>query len=966
MNAVPGLKQLEYVDEFVSRHIGPSTAEISTMLEALGVSSLDELINKIVPEDILSSRPLNLPEARNERATLTDLLHMSERNKVFISMIGKGYYGTVMPTVILRNVFESPAWYTAYTPYQAEISQGRLEALLNFQQMICDLSGMGLANASLLDEATAAAEAMTMSKRVCGNKSARVFLIDKNCFPQTIDVVQTRAAPMGFEAVVGDPFGDDIDKYNLFGVLVQYPSAGGQVRDLHELINRAHATGTLVTVAADLLGLALLKPPGEMGADIVVGSSQRFGVPMGYGGPHAAFFATHEKYQRNIPGRIIGVSRDSDGKPALRMALQTREQHIRREKATSNICTAQVLLAVIAGLYGVYHGAQGIKRIANRVHRMTQIMAAGLEKLGFEIATDAFFDTVTVRINGQAQRIAARARESRINLSMADWNHLGISFDETTDRGDLIALWEVFDPAAMEKLDVETLDAEVGECIPKALLRTSEFMTHPVFSRHQTETEMMRYLRRLGSKDVALNRSMIPLGSCTMKLNAASEMDPVSWRNFAHMHPFAPLDQTQGYQQLFKELEDGLCEITGFDAFSLQPNAGSQGEYSGLMVIRKYHESRGEGQRNICLIPESAHGTNPASSIMAGMKVVVVRCGDNGDVDVADLQQKVEQHKDVLAATMVTYPSTHGIFEKRFREICEIVHAHGGQVYLDGANMNAMVGIVRQGEIGADVSHLNLHKTFCIPHGGGGPGVGPIGVKAHLAPFLPRHSMVTGLNPAEIEKSSIGTVSATPWGSSSILPITWCYIAMMGAAGLKRATQVAILNANYVRMRLAEHYPVLYTQDNGFVAHECIIDLRPIRESCGITVDDVAKRLIDYCFHAPTISFPVAGTMMIEPTESESKHELDRFCNAMIHIREEIADIEAGKADRDNNLLRNAPHPHSLLLDKNWRFPYSKQEAFFPVKDIQLEKYWPPVARIDNASGDRSLMCVCPPIEAYE
>ncbi len=966
MTAAPNLKQLEYASEFVSRHIGPSDADVAAMLTALGLASLDELIDKVVPDDILTSRPLNLPETRNERAALSDLLHLSERNNVFTSMIGAGYYGTVTPTVILRNVFESPAWYTAYTPYQAEISQGRLEALLNFQQMICDLTGMELANASLLDEATAAAEAMAMSKRVCAKKSAQVFLIDKNCFSQTIEVVQTRAGPMGFEAVVGDPFGDDVDKYDLFGVLIQYPGADGRVRDLREPVAKAHAAGALVTVAADVLGLALLTPPGEMGADVVIGNSQRFGVPMGYGGPHAAFFATHEKHKRSVPGRIIGLSVDARGKPALRMALQTREQHIRREKATSNICTAQVLLAVVAGLYGVYHGAQGIKRIAARTHRMTQIMAAGLEKLGFEIATDAFFDTVTVRINGQAQRIAARARESRINLFVADWNHLRISFDETTDRDNLSALWEVFDPAAMEKLDVEALDAEIGECIPATLQRTGEFMTHPVFNRHHTETEMMRYLRRLGSKDIALNRSMIPLGSCTMKLNAASEMAPVSWRNFAHMHPFAPLDQTQGYQQLFKELEDGLCEITGFDAFSLQPNAGSQGEYSGLMVIRKYHESRGEGRRNVCLIPESAHGTNPASSIMTGMQVVVVKCGGNGDVDVADLKRKAAEHKDALAAIMVTYPSTHGIFEKRFREICETVHAHGGQVYLDGANMNAMVGVVRPGEIGADVSHLNLHKTFCIPHGGGGPGVGPIGVKAHLAPFLPRHSMVAGLNPAEIEKSSIGTVSATPWGSASILPITWCYIAMMGAAGLRRATQIAILNANYVRLRLAEHYPVLYVQDSGFVAHECIIDLRPIKEACGLTVDDVAKRLIDYCFHAPTVSFPVAGTMMIEPTESESKHELDRFCNAMIRIRREIADVEEGRADKDNNLLRNAPHPHSLLLQEDWRFPYSKQAAFFPMKDVELEKYWPPVARIDNAYGDRNLACGCPPVASYE
>ena len=960
------LKQLEYVDEFISRHVGPSDEDVAEMLGTLDLSSLEELLDKVVPDDIRSLRPLCLPEARNECSALSDLLRMSERNKVFTSMIGAGYYGTITPTVILRNVLESPAWYTAYTPYQAEISQGRLEVLLCFQQMVCDLTGMELANASLLDEATAAAEAMAMSKRVCAKKSANAFLVDENCFSQTLEVIQTRAGSMGFEVIVCDLFDGDLDTSAAFGILAQYPGADGQVRDLRGLVEKARRDKTPVTIAADLLGLALLTPPGEMGADIVVGNSQRFGVPMGYGGPHAAFFATREKYKRTVPGRIIGTSIDAQGKPALRMALQTREQHIRREKATSNICTAQVLLAVVAGLYGVYHGARGIRRIAEKVHRMTRIMVAGLEQLGFEPVPDAFFDTVTVRISGQAQRIAARAREARINLFVADWDHLRISFDETTNRDNLVALWEVFDPHATEKLDIDKIDTGLSECIPYALRRKSRFMTHPVFNRHHTETEMMRYLRRLASKDIALNRSMIPLGSCTMKLNAASEMEPVSWRNFSHMHPFAPLDQTQGYQQLFDELEDSLCEITGFDAFSLQPNAGSQGEYSGLMVIRKYHASRGEGRRDVCLIPESAHGTNPASSVMAGMKVVVIKCGDNGDVDVEDLKRKADEHKDTLAAIMVTYPSTHGIFERGFLEICDVVHAHGGQVYLDGANMNAMVGVVRPGENGADVSHLNLHKTFCIPHGGGGPGVGPIGVKAHLAPFLPRHSMVTGLNPAEIEKSSIGTVSATPWGSSSIFPITWCYLAMMGPEGLRRATQVAILNANYVRVRLAEHYPILYTQDNDFVAHECIVDLRPIHKSCGITVDDVAKRLIDYCFHAPTVSFPVAGTMMIEPTESESKHELDRFCNAMIRIRKEIADVEEGRADKENNLLRNAPHSHYLLLSEDWQFPYSKQEAFFPMKGVELEKYWPPVGRIDNAYGDRNLACGCPPVASYE
>jgi glycine dehydrogenase len=959
----PSLVDLEMRGDFVRRHIGPGEEQISEMLEALGLESLDELVGKAVPDSIVDSEPLDLPPMRSERAALSYLRQMSERNKVFVSMIGMGYYGTVMPKVILRNVMENPGWYTAYTPYQAEVSQGRLEVLLNFQQMVTDLTGMDLANASLLDEGTAAAEAMAMSSRLSKSK-AKTYFVSDDCHPQTIAVVETRARHLGLEVTVGDPF-TDLEGLEVFGVLVQYPGSLGTVRDFRALVEEAHSRGALVTVASDLLALCLLTPPGEWGADIVVGSAQRFGVPMGYGGPHAAFFAFRDAYKRNAPGRIIGVSIDSQGRPALRMALQTREQHIRREKATSNICTAQVLLAVIAALYAVYHGPDGLRTIAGRVHRQIKILAEGLRRLGFEVETEAFFDTIVVRAPGQAARIAAKARESGINLRLVDANRLGISFDETTKRENLRALWRIFATKAERLLDIDTLDAQVEDCIPEALRRTSDFLTHPVFQLYHAETEMMRYLRWLAAKDVALDRSMIPLGSCTMKLNATTEMIPVTWRQFSAMHPFAPLDQTQGYQQLFEELEEMLCEVTGFDAISFQPNAGSQGEYTGLLVIRKYHESRGEGHRDVCLIPASAHGTNPASAHLAGLKVVVVACDEQGNVDVADLKAKLAENADNLGALMITYPSTHGVYEEAFVEICKLVHDHGGQVYMDGANLNALLGISRPGRIGADVAHMNLHKTFCIPHGGGGPGVGPIGVCGHLAPFLPDHPVVDGVNPAAGPEGTVGAVSAAPWGSASILPISWAYVTMMGAEGLKRATQMAVLNANYIAHRLSAHYPVLYTGKNGMVAHECIVDLRPTKEACGITAEDIAKRLVDYGFHAPTMSFPVPETFMIEPTESEAKRELDRFCDAMIRIREEIAEIESGTADPEDNVVRNAPHTHHLLLKGDWSKPYTKEQAFFPLAALREDKYWPPVGRVDNVHGDRHLVCACPPMEAY-
>jgi glycine dehydrogenase len=959
---VRSLAELEGRDEFVRRHIGPDEDEIHAMLEVVGAASLDDLIARATPRAIRPERPLELPPAKTEVEALTTLRRRAGQNRILTSMIGMGYYGTITPPVILRNVLENPGWYTAYTPYQAEISQGRLEALLTFQQMVTDLTGLELANASLLDEATAAAEAMAMAKRV-SKSNAVTFFVDADCHPQTLAVLRTRAEGFGFQIAVGDPFAD-LEGRDLFGALLHYPGSSGAVRDFREVIVRLHERGALAIVASDLLSLALLTPPGEQGADIAIGSAQRFGVPMGYGGPHAAFFATKDQYKRAMPGRLIGVSVDGEGRPALRMALQTREQHIRREKATSNICTAEVLLAVMAAMYAVYHGPDGLTRIASRVHRLAAILAEGLRQSGIEVLTGEFFDTLTVRVQGRAGAIAARAEAAGINLRVVDADHLGIALDETTRRDDLRTVWSVFgrDPTA---LDVDQLDRAVGPCLPEPLCRKSTFLTHPVFQLYRSETEMLRYLRRLQGKDLALDRSMIPLGSCTMKLNATTEMIPVTWPEFGALHPFAPKEQAAGYRQLFAELEAMLRAITGFDAISLQPNAGSQGEYAGLLAIRHYHRANGEGERDVCLIPASAHGTNPASATMAGLDVMVVACDDQGNVDLADLEAKAQQHKDRLAALMITYPSTHGVFEEGIRDIVALVHAAGGQVYLDGANLNALVGVCRPAEIGADIAHINLHKTFCIPHGGGGPGMGPIGVKKHLAPFLPGHAVVAGVNPAATDERSAAQVSGAPWGSPSILPISWAYIAMMGASGLTRATEVAILNANYIARRLAPHYPILYTGKNGLVAHECIIDLRPLKQATGITVEDVAKRLIDYGFHAPTMSFPVPETLMIEPTESEAKGELDRFCEAMIGIREEIRAIERGVADPEDNPLRNAPHTADRLVG-DWRHVYDRRSAFFPAQGQLDAKYWPPVGRIDNVYGDRHLVCTCPPIETYQ
>ncbi|MCK9635879.1 MAG: aminomethyl-transferring glycine dehydrogenase [Methylobacter tundripaludum] len=954
----PSLAQLEMRGNFINRHIGPNSQQIQEMLAELGLNDLEDIIDQAIPADILNHEPLKLTETVSERAVIKHLRKMRERNNVFTSMIGMGYYDTVMPAVIKRNVLENPAWYTAYTPYQSEVSQGRLEALLNFQQVIIDLTGMALANASLLDEATAAAEAMSMSRRLSKSRANSIF-VDRDCHPQTIAVIKTRARSLGYEVIVADPY-RELEQHDFFALLLQYPGCTGEIRDLTEVTAIAQAKSALVTVAADLLALVLLKPPAEFGVDIVVGNSQRFGVPMGYGGPHAAYFATKDEYKRSVPGRIIGVSKDSHGQIALRMALQTREQHIRRDKATSNICTSQVLLAVIAGFYAIYHGAKGLRLIAGRVHRYTQILAAGITQLGHQVLSECYFDTLVISAPNRAKRIAAQATEANINLRVIDADHIGISLDETTTRENLRDVWQVFASATADLPDINVLDAALGECIPEALLRNDQILQHPVFDRYHSETEMMRYMRRLARRDIALDRSMIPLGSCTMKLNAATEMQTISYYEFNALHPFAPQYQTHGYQQMFAELEDMLCDLTGFDAFSLQPNAGSQGEYTGLLVIRKYHEVRGQAQRNICLIPASAHGTNPASATMAGLKVVVVACDENGNVSLDDLRAKTAEYRDTLAALMITYPSTHGVFEQAFREICDLIHRHGGQVYLDGANFNALVGLSRPGKIGADVAHLNLHKTFCIPHGGGGPGVGPIGVGAHLAPFLPDHPVVEGVNPAKGEHGTIGAVSAAPWGSASIYTISWAYIAMMGAAGLKRATLTAILNANYIAKRLAPYYPVLYTGKNGWVAHECIIDCHAFKKTCNVTVEDIAKRLIDYGFHAPTVSFPVADTLMIEPTESEDKAEIDRFCAALIAIREEIRAIETGESDAENNLLHHAPHTHRLLLEE-WNLPYSKQQAFFPNNDQHDDKYWPPVGRIDNVYGDRHVFCSCPP-----
>ncbi len=915
-----------------------------------------------MPKRIRAAKPLDLKKPMPERTALSYLRKMADRNDVFVSMIGMGYYGTVTPKVILRNILENPGWYTAYTPYQAEVSQGRLEALLNFQQMVIDLTGLEIANASLLDEGTAAAEAMAMAKRVV-KTSANCFFVDRDTHPQTIGVIETRARAFGYDVVIGDP-AKDLKPETVFAALLSYPGSSGELRDYRGVIAKLHGAGALAIMATDLLALALLTPPGELGADIAVGSAQRFGVPMGYGGPHAAFFATKDEYKRAMPGRVIGVSVDSQGHRALRMALQTREQHIRREKATSNICTAQVLLAVIASMFAVYNGPKGIRKMADRTHRIAEIFAAAVREFGYEVTTKSFFDTVTIHVPGRAHALWARAKEKRINLRFVDADHLGVSFDQSTRRQELERLLSVFRTDALERISIDALDKGLKDVIPDALRRTSSYLTHPVFSMYHSETEMLRYLRHLQVKDVALDQSMIPLGSCTMKLNATTEMIPVTWRSFSMLHPFAPLEQAQGYMQLFEELESMLAEITGFDAVSLQPNAGSQGEYAGLLAIRGFHESRGEPHRNVCLIPVSAHGTNPASAVMAGMKVVAVACDEQGNVDVDDLKKKAAENAANLAALMITYPSTHGVFEEAVIDICGIVHAHGGQVYLDGANLNAQVGLVRPAELGADVCHMNLHKTFCIPHGGGGPGMGPIGVKAHLAPFLPGHRVVDGVNPAAGRDQSQGAVSAAPWGSASILPISWIYIAMMGGEGLRKATIMAILNANYIARRLDPHFPVLYKGPGGFVAHECIIDLRWLKERTGLSVEDVAKRLVDYGFHAPTMSFPVPDTLMIEPTESEGKREIDRFCDAMIEIRKEIAEVEEGKADRLDNVLKNAPHTHRLLLD-DWKHPYSKEKAFFPLRGYPNDKYWPPVGRVDNVFGDRNLVCTCPPMANY-
>ncbi|MGH8381593.1 aminomethyl-transferring glycine dehydrogenase [Pseudomonas sp.] len=941
-------------NEFIARHIGPRQADEQQMLATLGFDSQEAMSAAVIPDSIKGTSVLELGAGQSEADALASLKAIAGNNQLFKSFIGQGYYNCHTPAPILRNLLENPAWYTAYTPYQPEISQGRLEALLNFQTLISDLTGLPIANASLLDEATAAAEAMTFCKRLSKNKSSHAFFASVHCHPQTLDVLRTRAEPLGIEVVVGDERElDDVNAF--FGALLQYPASNGDVFDYSELAARFHAANALVAVAADLLALTLLTPPGEFGADVAIGSAQRFGVPLGFGGPHAAYFSTRDAFKRDMPGRLVGVSIDRFGKTALRLAMQTREQHIRREKATSNICTAQVLLANIASMYAVYHGPQGLKQIAQRTHALTAILAAGLKQLGASVETAVFFDTLTLVTGDATASLHEKAQAKRLNLRQIDAQRLGLSLDETSTQADVEALWQLFsDGKAVPEFS--TLAASVQAHLPAALLRQSAILEHPVFNRYHSETELMRYLRRLADKDLALDRTMIPLGSCTMKLNAASEMIPVTWAEFGNLHPFAPAEQSQGYQQLTDELEAMLCAATGYDAVSLQPNAGSQGEYAGLLAIRAYHQSRGDARRDICLIPSSAHGTNPATAHMAGMRVVVTACDARGNVDIDDLRAKAIEHREHLAALMITYPSTHGVFEEAIGEICAIIHDNGGQVYIDGANMNAMVGLCAPGKFGGDVSHLNLHKTFCIPHGGGGPGVGPIGVKSHLAPFLPGHGHM---------QNKQGAVCAAPFGSASILPITWMYIRMMGGAGLKRASQMAILNANYIARRLEEHYPVLYTGSNGLVAHECILDLRPLKDSSGISVDDVAKRLIDFGFHAPTMSFPVAGTLMIEPTESESKEELDRFCEAMIRIREEIRAVENGSLDKDDNPLKNAPHTAAEIAGE-WSHPYSREQAVYPLATLVEGKYWPPVGRVDNVFGDRNLVCACPSIESYQ
>jgi glycine dehydrogenase len=956
-NSESDLSVLPHPDQFVARHIGPSTRQQSEMLAVLGCNSLDALIDATVPPSIRLRHPLNLPAPAGEFDAMTELRGIAGSNQVFRSYIGMGYHDTITPAVILRNLFENPGWYTQYTPYQAEISQGRLEALLNFQTMISDLTGLDIANASMLDEATAAAEAMSM----CHNlKSGRtVFFVSEDCHPQTIDVVRTRARALGLTVVAGNSETFVFDG-QVFGALVQYPTTWGGVFDYRGFVEKAHAAGAMVAVACDLLALTLLKPPGEFGADIALGSAQRFGVPMGYGGPHAAFFATRDAFKRAMPGRIIGVSRDTRGKPGLRLSLQTREQHIRREKATSNICTAQALLASMASMYAVYHGPEGLRGIARRVHQLTALLAAGLEKLpGIALRKQPFFDTLTVLVP-DASAIHTAAAGHRVNLRRIDAQTVGVSIDETTSIEDIALLLRIFNGDQAPAFS----PADLRPAASGFSVRTPGFLQHPVFNRYHNETEMLRYLKRLESRDLSLTASMIPLGSCTMKLNAACEMLPLSWPGFARLHPFAPREQAAGFARLFQDLETWLAEITGFAAVSVQPNAGSQGEYAGLLTIRAWHESRGNRHRNVCLIPSSAHGTNPASATMAGFRVVAVACDKNGNIDIADLRTRAAAHQNELAALMVTYPSTHGVFEQGIREICQIVHDHGGQVYMDGANMNAQVGLCRPGDIGADVCHLNLHKTFAIPHGGGGPGVGPIGVAKHLVEFLPGHAVVAPRQPQISDgKSQTGAVSAAPWGSASILPISWVYIRAMGSTGLTEATKVAILNANYIARRLENFFPTLYKGEKGFVAHECILDLRAFK---SVTAEDVAKRLMDYGFHAPTLSWPVAGTLMVEPTESEPLGELDRFCDAMIAIHAEMQAVESGQMDKLNNPLKNAPHPADVVTADVWDRPYSRQQAAFPVKSLLEYKYWPPVARIDNVFGDRNLVCTCPGMDSIK
>jgi glycine cleavage system P protein (glycine dehydrogenase) len=957
----PSLADLQNHADFIQRHIGPTVKQQADMAQAIGYDSVDALIDATVPAAIRREQAMDLPGPRTEQAVISRLRELASQNIVNKSYIGTGYYDTHTPPVIQRNVLENPGWYTAYTPYQPEISQGRLEALLTFQQMILDLTGMDLANASMLDEGTAAAEAMTLLHRVNKKNRSDTFIVASDCHPQTIAVVQTRARALDIEVVVGEPQ-QLVGQTEAFGLLLQYPGTYGHLNDISGLIEQAHQANTLVTVAADIMALLLVQSPGALGADVVVGNTQRFGVPMGFGGPHAAYFASRDAYKRSTPGRIIGVSIDRRGNQALRMAMQTREQHIRREKATSNICTSQALLAIMAAFYAMYHGPTGLRRIAERIQRLTSLLASALERAGFSADNDHYFDTLTYTVGDKQQAIVQRAVDAGMNLRVIGTDRLGVSLDETTSAQDVESLWAIFTGAEVN-ITIETLDDGLPEHtgLPTSLLRPVDYLQHPLFNDYHSETEMLRYMRYLEDKDIALNRAMIPLGSCTMKLNATTEMLPVTWPEFAGLHPFAPTEQTRGYQAILAELEHMLLECTGYDAISLQPNAGSQGEYAGLLAIRRYHQSRGEPQRDVCLIPSSAHGTNPASAALAGMKVVIVECDALGNVDLADLRDKAARHRQDLACIMVTYPSTHGVFEESIIELCEIVHQHGGQVYVDGANLNALVGLAAPGKFGADVSHLNLHKTFCIPHGGGGPGMGPIGVGAHLQPFLPSNPVC----PVAALDQNNDVVSAAPYGSASILPISWAYIALMGGEGLTAATRVAILNANYIAHRLRDHYRILYTGSNGNVAHECILDIRPIKEASGVSEEDIAKRLIDYGFHAPTMSFPVAGTLMVEPTESESLAELDRFCDALIAIREETRAVQEGKLDATDNPLANAPHTLADICANNWEHAYSREQAAYPVDSLRRYKYWPPVNRVDNVYGDRNLFCACPAIDSY-